>query len=123
MTSIKNKNKIYNKFCQAKDQTRKQYLHEKFKIYTKSLANLTRQSKQYSAESVEYKVSKGMKEIILINKSNEMQSFCLKIGDYKNKSQEKVNNFFGTIAEKVDKKTPNPNKQFSSYLKNQDLSS
>ena len=81
MTSIKNKNKIYNKFCQAKDQTRKQHLHKKFKIYTNSLANLTRRSKQYSAESVEYKVSKGIKEIILINKSNEMQSFFLKIGD------------------------------------------
>ena len=31
LTSIKNKNEIYNKFCKAKDQTRKQHLHEKLK--------------------------------------------------------------------------------------------
>ena len=31
LTSMKNKNKIYNKFCKAKDQTRKQHLHEKLK--------------------------------------------------------------------------------------------
>ena len=46
LTSFKNKNKIYNKFREAKDQTRKQHLHEKFKIYRNSLANLTRQNKQ-----------------------------------------------------------------------------
>ena len=73
MTSIKNKNKIYNKFCQAKDQTRKQYLHEKFKIYRNEANSIV--------PKVSNIVSKGIKEIILINKSNEMQSFCLKIGD------------------------------------------
>ena len=46
LTSIKNKNKIYNKFCQAKEQTRKQHFHEKFKIYRNFLANLARRSKQ-----------------------------------------------------------------------------
>ena len=46
LTSVKNKHKIYNKFCKAKDQTRKQHLQEKFKTYRNSLANSTRQSKQ-----------------------------------------------------------------------------
>ena len=43
---LKTKNKIYNKSCKAKDQTRKQNLHEKSKIYRNSLAKLTWESKQ-----------------------------------------------------------------------------
>ena len=39
------------------------------------------------------------------------------------KISEEFNNFFGTIAEKIDKKTPKSNKHFSNYLKNQNLNS
>ena len=46
LTSVKNKTEIYNKFCKAKDQTWKEYVHEKFKIYRDFLGNLLRQSKQ-----------------------------------------------------------------------------
>ena len=86
LTSIKNKNKMYNKFCRAKDQVRKQHFHGKLKIYWNSLANLTRQSKQnyYKKYFEENKTSlikvwKSIKEIILINKSNQTQPTCLKI--------------------------------------------
>ena len=86
LTSIKNKNKIYNKFCKAKDQEREQHLQEKFKIYWNSLANLTRKSKhnyykKYFEENKTnlIKVWKGIKEVILINKSNKTQPTCLKI--------------------------------------------
>ena len=134
MTSIKNKNKIYNKFCKAKDQEREQHLQEKFKIYWNSLANLTRKSKhnyykKYFEENKTnlIKVWKGIKEVILINKSNKTQPTCLKIGNkninIKKKISEESNNFFGTIAEKIDKKTPKSNKHFSNYLKNQNLNS
>ena len=34
---------------------------------------------------------------------------------------EEFNNFFGTIAEQIDKKTPKSNKHFSNYLKNQNI--
>ena len=78
---------MYNKFCKAKDQTRKQHLHKKFKTYRNCLANLTRQSKEnYYQKYFEenrtnlIKVWKGIKEIILINKSNKTQPTCLKLG-------------------------------------------
>ena len=88
LTSIKNKNKIQSKFCEVKEQTRKQHLHEKFKIYRNSFANLIKQSKQnYYKKHFEenktnlIKVWKAIKEIILINKSNKTQPTYLKIGD------------------------------------------
>ena len=80
LTSVKNENKIYNKFYKANDQTRKQLLHEKFKSYSNSLVNLTRESKEnyykkYFEENKTnlIKVWKGIKETILINKSNKTQ--------------------------------------------------
>ena len=114
LTSIQNKNKICNKVCKAEDQARKQHLHEKFKIYRNSLANLTRQSKQnYYKKYLEenktnfIKVWKGIKEIILINKSNKTQPTYLKIENKninKKKISEEFNSLFGTIAEKLIKK-------------------
>ena len=88
MTSVKNKNKIYNEFCEAKDHARKQHLHEKFKIYRNLLANLTKPNKQYyykkyfeENKTNLIKVWKGIKEVIVINKSNKTQPTCLKIGN------------------------------------------
>ena len=88
LTSIKNKNKMHNKFSKAKDQARKYDLHEKFKVHRNSLANLTKQSKQnyykkYFEENKTNlnKVWKGMKEITIINKSNQTQPTCLNIGN------------------------------------------
>ena len=92
MTSVKSKNKIYNKFCNVKDQARKEHLHEKFKIYRNTFANLTRQTKQnyyktYFEENktnlkvLKSEVWKGIKEIILLNKSNKTQTTFLKIGN------------------------------------------
>ena len=93
MTSVKSKNKICNKFCNAKDQARKEHLHEKFKIYRNSFANLTRQSKQNyyktyfeeknktNSKVLKSEVWRGIKEIILINKSNKTQPTFLKIGN------------------------------------------
>ena len=34
------------------------------------------------------------------------------------KNAKKFNKFFGTIAQKIDQKTPKSNKHFSNYLKN-----
>ena len=95
-----------NKFCKAKDQTRKQHLHKKFKTYRNCLTNLTRQSKEnYYQKYFEenrtnlIKVWKGIKEIILINKS---QPTCLKIRDEiinnEKKISEEFNNFFGNLG-------------------------
>ena len=39
------------------------------------------------------------------------------------KISEEFNNFFGTIAENIYKKTPKSNKPFANYIKNQNLNS
>ena len=43
---IKKKNKIYNKFCQAKDSERKKSLYEALKKYRNIIANLTKIRKE-----------------------------------------------------------------------------
>ena len=59
-----------------------------FKIYRNLLANLTRPNKQYyykkyfeENKTNLIKVWKGVKEVIVINKSNKTQPTCLKIGN------------------------------------------
>ena len=134
MTLIRNKNKTYNKFCKAKDQKRKDLLHQQFKNYRNILSNLTKKSKEnyykeYFQENKNnlIKVWKGIKDIILIKKHNRVQPTFLKIDDRlttnKKKIADELNNFFGTIAQKIDHKTPKSNKHFSDYLKNKNLSS
>ena len=86
---LKTKTKcIINFVHKAKDQTRKQNLHEKFKTFRNSLANLIREgNKNYYEKHFDedktnvIKVWKGIKEVILINKSNKTQPTCLKTGD------------------------------------------
>ena len=77
LTSVKKTNKIYNKFCKVKDQTRKQH-HQIFKTFRNSLVNLTikYQENSYKKDfegnkTNMIKVWKGIKEIILINKYNK----------------------------------------------------
>ena len=134
MTLIRNKNKIYNKFCKAKDQKRKDLLNQQFKNYRNILSNLTKKSKEnyfkeYFQENKNnlIKVWKGIKDIILIKKPNRVQPTFLKIDDRLTTNNKKIadelNNFFGTIAQKIDQKTPKSNKHFSDYLKNKSLSS
>ena len=134
MTSIRNKNKIYNKFCKAKDQKRKDSLHQQFKTYRNILSNLTKKSKEsyykeYFQENKNslIKVWKGIKDIILIKKHNRVQPTFLKTDDRLTTKNKKIayqfNHFFGTIAQKIDQKTLKSNKHFSDYLKNKNLSS
>ena len=42
LTSSWNKNKIYNKFCKAKDQKRKDSIYQQFNNYRNILSNLTK---------------------------------------------------------------------------------
>ena len=78
LTLIRNKNKTYNKFCKAKDQKRKDLLHQQFKNYRNILSNLTKKSKEnyykeYFQENKNnlIKVWKGIKDIILIKNITE----------------------------------------------------
>ena len=126
LTSIKNKNKIYNKLCRAKDQTRKDHLYHQFKKYRNFFSNLTKQSKenyykQYFKENKDnlIKIWKEVKEVILTKKINKAQSDYLTKDNrliYAHKEvADEFSNFFGTIAENIDKKTPRSKKNFSDY--------
>ena len=68
-----------------------------------------------------------MKDIILIKKHNRAQPTFLKRHNRLTSNNQKIadefNNFFGTIAQKIDQKTPKSNKHFSNYLKKKNLSS
>ena len=77
LVSIKNKDKIYNKFCQEKDPERKRSLHETFKKYRNIITNLTRISKEKHYKKYFQKNKnnlcktwQGIKQIILIKKTN-----------------------------------------------------
>ena len=94
MTSVKNKNKIYNKFCKAKDQTKKQHLHEQFKTYRNSLVNSTRQGKANHYKNIYRIITKSLQYSIA---------------------------FLEQSLKKLIKKTPKSNKHFSNYLNNQNL--
>ena len=87
LVSIK-KNKTYNKFGQAKDPEKKRSLHETFKKYRNITANLTRiiKEKYYKNYFQENKSNlcktwQGIKQIILIKKTNDRQLNGLKINN------------------------------------------
>ena len=67
----------------------------------------------------------GINNIILIKTCNKVQPTFLKINDSLTVNNKKVaeefNSFFGTIAQKIDQKTPKFNKHFSNSLKNKNL--
>ena len=62
LKSVKNKNKIFNKFCKAKDPLRKRGLHQQYKHYRNQITTLTRISKE-----------KHYKQYFETNKQNAMK--------------------------------------------------
>ena len=88
LTSIRKKAKIHSKLLEAKDQTRKEALNQEHKIYKNLLTNITKKSKenyykQYFIDNQNNLISiwKGIKEIILIKKTNKAHLNCLKSGE------------------------------------------
>ena len=107
--------KVCNKFSQEKDPERKTPLHETFRKYGCITANLTRISKvkhyrncfQKKKNNI-CKTWQGIKQIILIKKSNGKQLNGLKVNnmivnDSKSIASE-CNEFFGSVAKEIDKK-------------------
>ena len=75
LIKMKNKNKIFNKYMNAKDPTRKEQSYTHYKSLKNEITTLTRQSKKeyynhYFSENSKnlYKIWKGIKEIINIKK-------------------------------------------------------
>ena len=128
MVSIKKKNKIYNEFCQAKDPERKWSLHETFKKYRNIIENLTRISKEkhykiYFQENKNNlcKTWQGIKQIILIKKTNGKQRNGLKVNNTIVNNRKSIatefNEFFGSAAKEIDKKIPKSKRTYTDYLK------
>ena len=123
---------MHSKFLKAKDQTRKKALNQEYKTYKNLLTNITKKSKenyykQYFKGNKNnlIKVWKGIKEIILIKKTNKPHLNCLKIEEEYSTDSEKMakhfNKYFSTIAKNLDKRISKSKKKFSDYLKNQNL--
>ena len=134
LTSIRKKAKMHSKLLKAKDQKRKEALNQEYKIYESLLTNITKKSKEnyYKQYFIDNKnnltnIWKGIKEIVLIKKTNKPHLNCLKIGEEYSTDSKKMakhfNKYFGTIAENIDKRTPKSKKKFSDYLKNHNLTS
>ena len=130
LKSIRKKYKMHSKFLKAKDQIRKKALNQEYKTYKKLLPNITKKSKenyykQYFKDNKNnlIKVWKGIKEIILIKKTNKPHLNCLKIGEEYSTDSEKMakhfNKYFSTIAKKLDNRIPKSKKKFSDYHYNQ----
>ena len=56
LTSIRNKNNIYNRFYKAKDQERKDLLHQQFKSYRNILSNFTKKNKKTIIKNIIEKI-------------------------------------------------------------------
>ena len=125
---------MHSKLLKAKDQKRKEALNQEYKIYKSLLTNITKKSKEnyYKQYFIDNKnnltnIWKGIKEIVLIKKTNKPHLNCLKIGEEYSTDSKKMakhfNKYFGTIAENIDKRTPKSKKKLSDYLENQNLTS
>ena len=127
LTSIKIKNKLYKKYCRAKDELRKVNLLYSFKSYRNLIITLIKKSKK-----IHYKeffnnnkkdlvnTWKGIKSIININSNSNNQPTCLNVeGKTITNSTEianSFNTFFSTIAQKIEHKLIPTHKTHNDYL-------
>ena len=127
-TSIKKKNNL-NKFCRAKDSRKKEELHILYKAYKNLITNLSRRSKEshfkYLLEENKrnsFKIWQIIKEVININSQSRFSTNCLKIKDAlvtdKDKIANEFNNFFNSIASKIDSKIVKTESKFHDSLNN-----
>ena len=129
LTSIKIKNKIYDKYCRAKDVARKNILHTQFKKYRNTINNLIRISKDshyktYFNENKRnsMKVWQGVRELINSKGENKVNPKSLTINDNlvtdKKKVASEFNDFFSTVAPKIDSKIIPTNYRFKNAFTN-----
>ena len=115
LKNINKKNKLYQKFCTAKDPARKEQIHEEFKVLRNSVTNRLRESKEnYYRKYFEdnklnlRKIWNGIEEIINLKKSNKTQPRCIKINEIYITDQSEIaknfNEHFATIAVKIAKR-------------------
>ena len=126
--AIRKKNNLYNKLCRAKDSERKE-LHKLYKAYKNHVTNLSRRSKESYFKNLfeenkknTYKIWHEIKVLININTQTKYAPICLQIIDSivtDNKViANEFNNFFNSIATKIDSKSVQTKTTFQDTLKN-----
>jgi hypothetical protein len=128
-SSIKRRDKILRKFIKTKDELLKEELYSKYKSLRNKIVSLIRTSKklhfqQYFTENCNdiRKTWSGIKNIINIHNSNKGQPTSMFINGEISNDPTKIangfNNYFSSVAEKLQGKIHSFGNEFSDYLKN-----
>ena len=126
---INEREKLYKMYIKSKNSIIKEEFHNKYKELRNKIRDLTRKSqKEYLQEYFAKNIKnikntwKGIKSIIKINTSNRNQPNSLlvnnKLVSEPKEVAETFNEYFSSIAEKLQKKIKHAPKHFSSFLKN-----
>ena len=127
--SVRKKNNLHNKLCRAKDSERKEELHRLYKTYKNHVTNLSRRSKESYFKNLfeeikknTYKIWQEIKVLININTQTKYAPICLQIKDSIVTDSKVIanefNNFFNSIATKIDSKIIQTETPFQDALKN-----
>ena len=127
LTSIKIKNKLYKKYCKAKNESVKSNLFDSFKTYRNLIITLIKKSKRTHYKSFFdnnkkniINTWKGIKSIININSTTNNQPTCLNVNGKTITNSTEIansfNNFFSTIAQKIENKLIPTHKTHNDYL-------
>ena len=125
--SIRNKNKLYKRFCKDKNPKTKEYYEKQFKSYCNHISSLLRETKdsyykQYFEDNknnlrLVWQFIKGI--INMKKKFDESTSSLLIDGQIITSAKEisnHFNNFFTSVAEKINKNIAKPKQTHLSYL-------
>ena len=126
--SVRKKKNLHNKLCQAKDSERKEELHRLYKTYKNHVTNLSRRSKESYFKNLfeeikknTYKIWQEIKVLININTQTKYAPICLQIKDSIVTDSKVIanefNNFFNSIATKIDSKIIQTETPFKTHLK------
>ena len=129
LNMINEREKLYKMYIKTKNQVLKEQFHEKYKKLRNDIRELTRKSqKEYLQEYFSKNIKnikntwKGIKSVIKINTSNRSQPSSLlvnkKLVSEPPLVAETFNEYFTTIAEKLQNKIKHVPKHFSSFLQN-----
>ena len=132
--SIKKCNKLKNKFLRCKDPILKNSLNNKFKLYRNSLVSLIRQSKKnhfdifFQTNNTNLRETwKGIKSLINIRAKNTSLPSCLSHGNDiitdPTEISNHFNDFFTSIAGKIQSSIHSSHTDFKKYLKTSNLHS
>ena len=130
LSKIKEKNKIFKKYLNSKNDIRKGELYESFKKLKNDITHETRFSKKtyYQKYFAEHKgnlqkIWKGIKEIINIKSKNYDHPICIQDGDHILTDpiaiSNSFNDYFTSIADKIlNKRKYNGTKSYRDFLSN-----